>query len=180
MSETEIQIKEHREKVQKNIEIIIKELKKRAENHDLSKLEEPEISGWKEMDKEPRYPYGSKEYNEKQERYKWLFEEHWRKNRHHPEYFQNFFCEMNLIDILEMICDWASYDYMTTDEAIDLIEKQVNRFGVSDLLKYLILNTYIEYFVVTDEEKLSLREDERFKNLIDWKNIDLKALKKFH
>lgn len=176
MEKTEEFIREHQHKVQQNIYKLCKVLLRRAENHDKSKLQEPEKSGWEAMDKEPRYPYGSDEYFDKQERFKWVFEEHWKNNRHHPEYFCGFISEMNLIDIIEMICDWASFDYMTSTDAIEIIEEQMERFGFSGVLKDLILNTYSRYFVISDDEKQE-------KQMIDYlninpNNIDFKALER--
>lgn len=140
----------HKAGVQKKLNILINELKKRAETHDNSKLVQPEYNGWVKMDKEIRHPYGSKEYFEKMERYKWLFEEHYRVNRHHPEHWQGFFSEMDLLDLLEMIVDWVSYnENLTYDDAISLIEEQCKRFDFPELLKDLILNTLHNY-ICTD------------------------------
>lgn len=176
MDNTEKFIREHQHKVQKNIYTLCQVLLKRAENHDKSKLEEPELSGWKTMDKEPRYPYGSEEYLDKQERFKWVFEEHWKNNRHHPEYFGGFLCEMNLVDIIEMICDWAAFDYMTSTDALDIIEEQMERFGFSGVLKDLILNTYSRYFVLTDAEKEDKIAEDTLDEMLCGHNYNLKLL----
>ena len=34
-----------------------------------------------------------------------LIEMHWKRNRHHPEFFSDYH-KMSEIDILEMVCDW--------------------------------------------------------------------------
>lgn len=123
-------------------------LLKRGEEHDNSKLEEPEFSGWCKMDEEPRYPYGSYEYNEKIKRFHPLFVEHWKKNRHHPEYFNYNFEDMDLIDMVEMLCDWLSYrDCITYSEASKLVSTQCDRYNFSDDVKELILNTLKNHFV---------------------------------
>lgn len=123
-------------------------LLRRGEDHDNSKLEEPEFSGWCKMDEEPRYPYGSYEYKDKVKRFNPLFIEHWRKNRHHPEYFNYNFNDMDLIDIIEMMCDWLGYrDNITYTEASQLVSTQCDRYGFSDELKELILNTLKNHFV---------------------------------
>lgn len=136
----------HKLGVQKKLYTLIEELKKRADEHDESKLKEPEYSGWVQMDKEPRYPYGSEEYYDKMNRYKWLFDEHYKANRHHPEHWQGFFSDMDLIDLLEMLVDWVSYnDRLTSNKAIILVEEQCKRFDFPPLLKDLILNTLRNY-----------------------------------
>ena len=102
--ETEEYIKGHISRVRRHINTFIQLLIRRAENHDKSKLEEPELSWWKEMDKEPRYPYGSEEYKQKIKRWNKVFKHHYQYNRHHPEYYEYGVSEMTLIDIVEMIC----------------------------------------------------------------------------
>ena len=86
-------------------------LQSRAIKHDESKLQEPEYSLWKKMDEEPRYPYGTKEYSSKLKRWQHLFRLHWKdkRNRHHPEHFVSPVAEMDLMDMIEMLCDWLGY-----------------------------------------------------------------------
>lgn len=172
-------IKNHQHKVQRNIYLLCSKLIKRAEEHDKSKLQEPELTGWEEMDKEPRSEYGTPEYFEKQEKYRWVFEHHYRNNRHHPEYWQGFLCEMDLIDVLEMICDWASFDNMTDLDAIKIIEQQMDRFGFDGLLKNLILNTFKNYFCITESEKEKIKFNEKWGDLINKNSIDTELLKKY-
>lgn len=92
-----------------------------------------------------------KKYEEKKERYKWLFDEHYSNNRHHPEYFQihnNKDFEMDLLDLLEMLCDWCGYrDYITYTDASDLVEQQCKRYNFSTEIKDLLLNTLKNNFV---------------------------------
>ena len=55
--------------------------------------------------------------------------------------------DMNLIDIMEMLCDWISYkDDISITDAVEVVEKQSRRFGFSDELKNILLNTLFEYF----------------------------------
>lgn len=176
MSPTIRAIRAHQHKVEQNLLKICSLLIKRGQEHDNSKLKEPELSGWEAMDKEPRYPYGTEEYFDKQERYKWLFEEHYKNNRHHPEHYKGYLCEMDLIDVIEMICDWASFDEMTDEDAISILEQQMDRFGFDEILKNLILNTYKNYLCITDEEKEKLEYQRKWGELLDKKNIDINLL----
>lgn len=143
-------IYKHKASVIRWMEVIIDELKRRAITHDNSKLIEPEISGWRKMDKEPRYPYGSKEYFDKLERYKWLLKTHWKRNRHHPEYWQiNIFRkDKDLLDIIETVIDWLSYkeNVLSLKQALKIIDAQTKRYGFSSELTELIKNTIINYF----------------------------------
>lgn len=139
-------IKNHIKSVQRKLSVLIKELQNRLENHDRSKLED-ELWYWEFMDQEPKYPYGSKEYFSKIKRNEMVFKIHYKKNRHHPEHFMNGINDMNLIDIMEMLCDWISYkDDISITDAVEVVEKQSRRFGFSDELKNILLNTLFEYF----------------------------------
>jgi len=101
------------------------------------------------MDKEPRYPYGSPQYVEKMRRWKYVFDHHYKYNRHHPEHFEFGIQGMNLVDIIEMLCDWIGYkDYISITEAISTVEQQMKRYGFSDDLSYIIKNTLIDYFSI--------------------------------
>ena len=101
--ETEKYIRAHIQRVQNWLSHFSRQLYIRGNNHDASKLQSPEIEGWSQMDLEPRYPYGSPEYEDKKRRYEWLFHAHYSRNRHHPEYFDihdNKTFEMDLMDLI--------------------------------------------------------------------------------
>lgn len=147
MNDTESYILEHIKRVQFKLIRMIKLLVVRCVVHDKSKLQEPEFSLWVKMDEEPKYRYGTKEYEDKIKRNKKVFELHYKSNRHHPEHFANGIYDMNLIDLLEMCCDWISYkDDIRVTEAIEMVEMQSKRFGFSDEIKILLKNTIFEYF----------------------------------
>lgn len=149
--ETEKYIRGHIGRVQKWIAHFAQALFDRGSKHDASKLEFPELEGWTRMDLEPRYPYGSKEYEEKKERYEWLFHTHYSRNRHHPEYFEihdNKAFEMDMLDLLEMLCDWLGYrDSIRYTDATNLVDQQCERYGFSEEIHDLLLNTLKNYFV---------------------------------
>lgn len=145
--ETEEYIKGHISRVRRHIDTFIQLLIRRAENHDKSKLEEPELSWWKEMDKEPRYPYGSEEYKQKIKRWDKVFKHHYKYNRHHPEYYEYGVSEMTLIDIVEMMCDWLGYkDTTTVTEALKVCDDQMARYNISEELRQIIFNTLLRYY----------------------------------
>ena len=171
MCDTETYIKNHIKRVQNKLFKLITALSIRLQDHDKSKLQEPELSMWKKMDEEPRYPYGSKEYKDKIERYHELFEMHYKNNPHHPEHFQNGISDMTLIDLAEMLCDWISYkDDIRVTEAIEMVEKQSKRFGYSDEIKNMLINTLNTYFTVLGDKKefnLYQDHDNYIKNMIN-------------
>ena len=145
--DTEEYIKGHISRVRKHINTFVQLLLKRAINHDKSKLEEPEISWWKEMDKEPRYPYGSEEYNQKIKRWDKVFKHHYKYNRHHPEHYEYGVSEMTLVDIVEMMCDWLGYkDTIAISEALKVCDEQMRRYNIPDGIRQIIFNTLLRYY----------------------------------
>lgn len=148
-------ILKHKKSVKEKLFFLIKELSKRAEVHDDSKLQQPEINWLIEMDREPRYPYGSKEYFEKMKRWSKFFEHHYKMNRHHPDHFESLgILGMTLVDLAEYLCDIISYfDEMHVADAIKTIEDQQARFGLDEQLAQVLKNTLIEYYTWIGNEK---------------------------
>ena len=145
--DTEEYIKGHISRVRKHINTFVQLLLKRAINHDKSKLEEPELSWWKEMDKEPRYPYSSEEYKQKIKRWDKVFKHHYKYNRHHPEHYEYGVSEMTLVDIVEMMCDWLGYkDTTTISEALKVCDEQMRRYNIPDGIRQIIFNTLLRYY----------------------------------
>ena len=115
----------------------------RAQEHDRSKLHAPEKKIFDEYSpKLKELTYGSKEYNECLSKMKEALNHHYKKNRHHPEHFKNGISDMNLIDILEMLCDWKAaserHDNGNIKKSIEINQK---RFNYSNDLKNIFLNT---------------------------------------
>ena len=106
----------------------------RAQNHDKSKLEEPELSVFDEVT--PRLKnltYGSPEYKESLNEMGVALSHHYIMNRHHPEHFENGIKDMNLIDKIEMIADWKAAVQRHDDGDINK-SMEINRirFNISD------------------------------------------------
>lgn len=86
--------------------------------------------------------YGSDEYKSFLEGLRPALDRHYLNNRHHPEHFENGIRGMNLIDLLEMICDWkASSERHADGNIFNSIELNQKRFGYSDDLKEILKNT---------------------------------------
>lgn len=152
-------VNSHRLSVQRKIYFLISKLEERAFAHDLSKLQSPEISWLIEMDKEPRYKYGSDEYFEKMKRWQKFFDHHYKMNRHHPDHFWNGVNGMSLVDLIEYLCDIISYfDELHVQEAIDTIDKQKDRFRLSEQLADVLKNTLLEYFTMLGSIKSPYNE----------------------
>ena len=132
--------------VRKCIDIVIKELIKRAEDHDKSKMEEPELAAFvAHTPKLAGMTYGSEEYMKCLEEIKPALEHHYANNRHHPNHYKNGFKDMTVIDIIEMFCDWKSASLRHSNGNLKKsIELGKERFGMSkDLLGILENSIYL-------------------------------------
>ena len=133
---------------------IRKDLFFRELGHDKSKLEEPEKSVFDEFTpKLATSTYGSEEYKGFLKEMNVALEHHYSVNRHHPEHFENGIKGMTLVDLIEMICDWKAATLRHHDgNILKSIELNQERFGYSDELKQIIINT-VNYYFVEEEQK---------------------------
>jgi hypothetical protein len=82
-------------------------LGERAVSHDDSKMESPELALFDEYTpKLAGCTYGSEEYQKFLVELKPALDHHYAVNRHHPEHFEEGVAGMNLVDVVEMFCDW--------------------------------------------------------------------------
>lgn len=115
----------------------------RSENHDRSKLEDPEKAGWDEATpKLANLTYGTEEYRANLREIRPIIEHHYAHNSHHPEYYENGVDGMSLLDVMEMLCDWkaASERGKGNDFMVGMIHNK-ERFNLSDQLYNILINT---------------------------------------
>lgn len=138
----------HVKLVSKNINVFIKELIYRSENHDNSKFEEPELSIYAKFTPElAKTEYGSKEYKELLEKVRPAIDHHYANNSHHPENWKNGIDDMDLLDILEMLADWKAATMRNKNGNIKKsIEINAERFNINPQLKRILENTVERYF----------------------------------
>lgn len=122
---------------------VAKQLLDRARDHDASKLEDPELATFDEYTPKLREStFGSEEYKDFLSGMGDGLNHHYRHNRHHPEHHATGITGMNLIDLVEMICDWLAATQRHADGDIrKSIEINQDRFGYSDELKSILHNT---------------------------------------
>lgn len=122
---------------------VINELTIRAVNHDNSKLEDFEAEIFAiYTDKLAGVTYGSEEYNQRLKEMKPALDHHYARNLHHAEHHPNGMRDMNLIDLIEMICDWKASTLRHNDgNILKSIEKNQERFGYPDYLGQIFKNT---------------------------------------
>jgi len=133
----------HCNRVRKFIESMIADLAKRANCHDGSKFGDPERAGLMEFTPLLKgSTYGSDEYKGFLKGLKPVLDHHYAENRHHPEHFENGIRGMTLIDLVEMFCDWrAAVERHANGDIVQSININQKRFGYSDDLKQILLNT---------------------------------------
>uniref|UniRef100_A0A6H2A625 Uncharacterized protein n=1 Tax=viral metagenome TaxID=1070528 RepID=A0A6H2A625_9ZZZZ len=133
----------HSRNVLRFMNIIIHELTKRAEVHDKSKLLSPEKEIFDEYTpKLKTSTYGSDEYKEFLKGMGDGLKHHYSVNRHHPEHFDDGINDMNLLDIMEMLCDWKAATLRHNDGDIyKSLEINASRFGVKKQLLRILQNT---------------------------------------
>lgn len=138
----------HIERVRNLINRCVKILLEKGENHDQSKLEYPEVQIFAEhTEKLSKLTYNSDEYNNCKLAMKPALDHHYANNDHHPEFHKNGINDMDLLDILEMLCDWKAASERHENGNINKsIEINANRFGISPQLTKIMENTAKKLF----------------------------------
>lgn len=133
----------HIRQVGRLIRRMIGDLMRREDEHDRSKLRSPEVEAFDEMTpKLAGSTYGSEEYRSCLAAMKPALDHHYAANSHHPEHYPDGIRGMNLLDVVEMLCDWKAATLRHDDGDIRRsIEINQGRFGYSDELKAILLNT---------------------------------------
>ena len=133
----------HIETVDLYLNIISSLLKDRGLVHDKSKLEEPEKSEFDRLTpKLKSLTYGSEEYKESLKDLGVALEHHYKNNSHHPEHYENGIDGFDLLDLIEMFCDWkAATRRMDNGDLSKSIEINKIRFNMSEQLVSIFKNT---------------------------------------
>ncbi len=133
----------HINQVRRQLSRVIVELEERGRIHDKSKLESPELEIFTEYTpKLAESTYGSDEYKEFLKGMKEGLDHHYANNSHHPEHHKDGIKGMDILDIVEMLCDWKAATLRHNDGDIrKSIEINQKRFGYSADLKAIFLNS---------------------------------------
>lgn len=115
----------------------------RGQLHDESKLASPEVELFaKHTPKLAGLTYGSPEFNDIKKLLKPALDHHYANATHHPEHYRNGIDDMNLLDIIEMFCDWYASGKRHNDGNIrHSLEVNKKRFSISDQLSNIFENT---------------------------------------
>lgn len=133
----------HISRVQELLMVCMKNMMDRAVAHDQSKLERPEVELFTEYTpKLAGCTYGSPEYDGLKQAMQPALDHHYANNRHHPEHFKGGINDMNLLDLIEMFCDWKAASERHNDGNIrKSIEINGNRFNMSPQLIKIFENS---------------------------------------
>jgi hypothetical protein len=149
----ESETRKHQQEVSKLLIKFAQILLQRAMEHDNSKLESPEREIFIEYTPKLKgTTFGSEEYKSYLKEMKIGLDHHYANNKHHPEFndinsfsFQtlnNSIRAMDLVDIVEMLCDWMAASKRHADGNIGKsIEINEKRFGINDQLSQIFRNT---------------------------------------
>lgn len=143
LDECRVATQAHIEKVRKYIRFFTDKLTTRGEMHDASKMTSPEIELFAEHTENlSKIEYGSEEYKRELEELKPALDHHYSHNRHHPQYHKDGISGMNLLDIIEMLCDWkASSERQKNGNLLKSIEINAERFNIDKQLMQILINT---------------------------------------
>lgn len=138
----------HIERVRNLLNLVIRILLERSEEHDQTKLEAPEVELFTEYTpKLAASTYGSPEYEQFKKDIKPALDHHYANNRHHPEHHKDGINDMTLIDLIEMLVDWKAASERHNDGNIKKsIEINGKRFEMSSQLIRIFENTAKELF----------------------------------
>jgi len=129
----------HIARVREHIEVARSELQHRALLHDWTKLHSPEKEAFDGAAELKNLEYGTPEYDAAKMALGDALQHHYKHHRHHPEHFPEGVKDMNLIDLIEMLCDWkAASERMKDGDMQQSLQFNKGRFNISDEL-YTIL-----------------------------------------
>ena len=121
----------------------------RGNQHDLSKYESEEFPVYAgQIDEFEKHFYGSDGYNKAKAAIRPATEHHFKHNRHHPEHFPNGIEGMNLVDLLEMLCDWKSATENHPQHPGDLktsFAVATKKYKISPQLNQILYNTAVDF-----------------------------------
>jgi hypothetical protein len=115
----------------------------RGDDHDLSKLEEPELSVFNEYTpKLEASTYNSEEYKQFLAGMGEGLAHHYEVNDHHPQHFKDGIHDMDLIQLIEMLADWKAATLRHADGNLERsIQENADRFGYDDNMMDLLMTT---------------------------------------
>lgn len=133
---------DHKQRVSTYLLDVAHELALRAARHDNSKFSEEEYAFYDEaFPKLQQYAYGTPEFKAELEKIAPAIHHHYYVNDHHPEHFEDGINDMNLIQLIEMVCDWLAASERSKTPFSKGMEMNQQRFHINPQLMEIIINT---------------------------------------
>lgn len=134
---------QHIDRVRYFMRSIVEKLAVRSHQHDKSKLEEPERSRFAEVTPRLRATtYGTEAYYELLDELGEALDHHYAHNSHHPEHYEQGIRGMDLVDLVEMFCDWmAAVERHDDGDIFESIRHNAKRFDLPEELVDIFINT---------------------------------------
>lgn len=131
--------------VRENISLLIGKLLDRAEKHDFTKTIDPERSAFDELQKvidaDGPAERGTPEYHRRTGLLGEALSHHYTYNSHHPEHYPNGIAGMDLIDLVEMVCDWRAANVQRDGGAPMSLSYSIEKYGIDPQLASILKNT---------------------------------------
>lgn len=138
---------EHKRLVAQYLQVIADDLFRRAAVHDNSKFSPEEYEAYEEaFPGLQKYAYGTEEFKAELAKIQPTITLHYRVNDHHPEHFPDGISGMNLIQIIEMACDWLAASHRSQTSFAKGLDINKQRFGIDDQLFGSIKATIEHYY----------------------------------
>lgn len=135
---------DHKRRVAGHMQTVANDLFGRAAVHDNSKFSEEEYSAYDAaFPGLQKYAYGTPEFKAELSKIGLAVAHHYSVNDHHPEFFRNGVSDMNLIQLIEMVCDWMAASERSKTDIIKGLEMNQKRFQIDDQLMSIIKNTIV-------------------------------------
>lgn len=133
----------HIEQVDTLLRGVATDLIVRGARHDQSKLQDPEKPIFDQVTGQlAELTYGSDEYKAALTEMGPALEHHYAVNDHHPEHHDGGVGVMNLVQVVEMLCDWIAATRRHDDGDIHRsIDINAARFGYGEELRALLHNS---------------------------------------
>jgi hypothetical protein len=134
---------EHINRVQSLMQQVVSRLLIRAVVHDRSKLAPPEVEIFTIYTAKLKgLTYGSDEYKQCLVEMGPALDHHYAQNDHHPEHHGNGVNGMDLLGLIEMLCDWkAAGERHANGSLPQSLEVNAPRFKIDSQLAQILENT---------------------------------------
>lgn len=125
--------------------LMTNELNRRSVTHDDSKFESPEFEDYASViDEFQKHPFGSEGYKQAKAKIDKAVKHHYERNSHHPEHYTDGIEGMDLMDLVEMVCDWKAATLNNPNAPGNMensLKFGIEKYNISPQLAKVLYNT---------------------------------------